>query len=858
MRDGLLTALDEGVTVITASRRLARSLGEAHAHAMLARGLKAWPTPAITTWSRWLRDFTELPYAGRQPYCISPVQARVLWDRCISAELADDRTNLGTVVRAAMEAWTLVNAYDVPLEEIATEIDSRDQGVFSRAALRYTRELGRLGWVDEPLLPRTVLGEITDTQDLAGMRLLLAGFDRLTPMQRLLTDRLAQLGAEIDIDAAGKASPVSAAPYESAAAEWRAAGRWARNRLTANPGGRVAIIVTGLERDPTAVGRCVREGYVPGWQASGPHLSRAVNVSLGRALDAYPMIAVALLVLRWVHAPLTSRQLGVLLRCTFLGRASTGARARLEKALRKLAARDWTPARTRRVFAREGCEPDVEDFLDRVGKLDRLLEDGPDSAPPRAWASVFEDVLGIMGWPGAAPLDSLEHQLLNRWRELLGEFASLEPVTGALSLDSAAERLRQLARDAVFQPETTAATLDVLGPLEAAGLSFDAVWVTGLSATAWPGAGGATPLLSRRLQRRYGLPDATPEDTRAFAETVLARISASAPEVVGSYALLDGDSEQGPSLLEPIRVVEREAMDPGWHASRQRDLASLIAVAEDRPPGLQPGERVRGGATTINLQIGEPFGAFARGRLALGSLDPFAEGLTPLLRGDIIHDALKLLYADLPSQGAIRDWTEADLSRRVDAAARNAIRRHRVAAGSTLERLLDFEELRVATLLREVIDVDRERSAFRVLSVEGTSSGVVGGVTLSLRHDRLDTDDDGSIMILDYKTGTRKRFLDKGEPRDYQLVVYAATADGRVSDIGLYNVDRREVGIDGVGTTLSADDDFEEHLAAWIRVVEYAAASLRKGDIRVNIAQPGADARWHALLSRFQELARHV
>jgi hypothetical protein len=53
-------------------------------------------------------------------------------------------------------------------------------------------------------------------------------------------------------------------------------------------------------------------------------------------------------------------------------------------------------------------------------------------------------------------------------------------------------------------------------------------------------------------------------------------------------------------------------------------------------------------------------------------------------------------------------------------------------------------------------------------------------------------------------------------------------------------------------------DDFADQLASWIRVVENAATSLRNGDVRVNIAQAGTDARWHGLLSRFQELARDI
>ena len=194
MPDRLLAALDEGVTVITASRRLARSLGDAHAETMRKRGLSAWRTPAIATWSRWLRDFAEAMFGGRQPYCISGVQARVLWDRCIAAELADERANLGAVVRASMDAWSLVHAYEVPLQELASTIDSRDQGVFSRAAARYARQLDTLGWIDEPLLAGTVLEAARTADSIPDTRLLLAGFDRLTPAQRSLTTRLVEAG----------------------------------------------------------------------------------------------------------------------------------------------------------------------------------------------------------------------------------------------------------------------------------------------------------------------------------------------------------------------------------------------------------------------------------------------------------------------------------------------------------------------------------------------------------------------------------------------------------------------------------------------------------------------------------------
>jgi inactivated superfamily I helicase len=43
-----------------------------------------------------------------------------------------------------------------------------------------------------------------------------------------------------------------------------------------------------------------------------------------------------------------------------------------------------------------------------------------------------------------------------------------------------------LARERVFQPETPAVPIQILGPLEADHLEFDHLWVLGLTDEAWP------------------------------------------------------------------------------------------------------------------------------------------------------------------------------------------------------------------------------------------------------------------------------------------------------------------------------------------------------------------------------------
>ncbi len=853
----LVPAVSEGAVVVTANRRLARSLSADYAGSMLAAGSAAWATPEIVPFRRWLKTLSASA-SGPQASCLSQAQARVLWERCLSSELGEAPENLAALVRASEQAWSMAAAFEVPLAELLEQAENRDQGVFARALRRYLEALDTEGWVDEASLTARITDLAERGQLAVPASLVVAGFDRLTPAADRLFASLEKHGCRLSRRTQPAAAPIPTRACPDREAEWRAAGHWARDVLSRDPEQRLAVVVSGLEKHRDAAARLIREGLTPGWQTEGGGAQAAVNVSLGATLDSYPAISVALLVLRWLGGALTSRQLGVLLRSSTIGVERSDARARLELSLREIASREWTPVRVIRVLGRLAKDPDTEDFFERLKALDALLREQPQRATPGGWASVFDAALRTLGWPGALSLTSDEQQLVNRWRDLLNEFAELRRVIGVCTLGEAAARVRQLAADAVFQPEDTGAAVTVLGPLEAAGLEFDALTITGLDAASWPPPGRPTPLIARAIRTGYGLPDATPDDTRAFALRVLERLSGSAAAVTGSYAAVDGDSEQAVTTLPAVREDASAGEDPGWHATALSQLCRVVPVADDPVPPVADDEAIRGGAGTIDWQLREPFAAFASGRLGIRRVGPFAEGLTPQLRGNLLHEALFHLYATLPTQGQVRAWLGDDLEARLRDASRRAIARHRVAAGSTLERLFDLEERRMRTLLERVVKLDAERPPFRVSSVEGREDGRLWGLNLSLRHDRVDESADGSLLILDYKTGARKRFAVKGEPVDYQLVVYAAAQAASVSDLGLVNVDSRDVGIDGVGVHLSGDADFAETLKGWVETVAEAAAGLARGDVRINRAQSARDARPLALLSRYQELVRSV
>lgn len=856
----LSEALHDSSQVITANRRLARILTEEFAQQQIQEGRLAWRSPAIWSWQDWLGHLVAAAeISAALPTRINAHQSRVLWERCLRREISDPLLSIAMLVRQSRESWARLHEFGVPLTECAAAAQGRDQKLFINAANDYQSILQREDWVDEAGLPGIIIKLIEEGKVELPRRLTFTGFDRLVPSAALLLDTLRAAGSSVDVMAPLRASsPARVCSLENGDAEMRAAGAWARAELRSAPQTNIAIVVTRLEQDADRCARLIREGFTPGWQTGGDRVRAAANVSYGRQLGAYPAIAVALLALRWIWADLGSREISTLLRSPAMGTESLAGRCRLEVVLRNMPDRAWTPAMLLAELRGRDKTAGALDWFARVEIINELRATLPKRDTPSKWAMLIDATLKKLNWPGADSLSSAEFQLTNRWKELLNDVARLELVSPTMTFPEVLTRLQSMAGESIFQPESESSVIQVLGPLEAAGMQFDKLWITGLSAANWPPAARPSLLISRQLQRDYAMPDAAPEDTLDYANRVLRRLLGSADECICSVPMMDADAEQtvsglltGITSADPIIVT-----DPGWYAAQFAGTHEIARIT-DRIPEVAADERVSGGAATLQNQVAEPFTAFALGRLGVRSLSAVYSGISASLRGTLIHDALQALYSELPTQLEITTWPEAEVAQRVGAAVQAAFLRHEKNADLVLLQLLALEKHRVAALLKSVVMLEGDREPFVIIDTERELDLRIDGVQLSLRIDRIDQLDDHSIVILDYKTGARKQFFDRdGEPKDLQLVVYACAVSEAVADLGLFNIDSRGVDIDGAGRHFTPKIDWDDSFSRWKGLVAGAAANLRRGDVRLEALQTNDSARTLMLLSRLGEIRR--
>ena len=858
MYDWLHDALDDTSCLVTANRRLARELQAAWGEIQLARGASAWRTPDILSWQRWISTLVEdTDSQADLPTRINAQQSQVLWERCLRKELGDDAAGLPALVRLARDAWQRLADARIPIREVAKAVQTEDQRLFAAAAGRYQAVLEHRNWVDDAGLAELALSLVQRRRTaLQARRYVFAGFDRIRPIVAALQGAVRTAGADCHVQ-----EPVNfgAVPdifeFEHRDAELRAAGAWARKYLADRPQARIAIVTQGLEQSAVRDTRLVREGFVPGWQYGSGALRHAVNVSYGQRLNAYPAVAIALLALRWLVYDLRSSDVARLLQTPIIGNGEIAGRSRLELRLRALPDRAWSPSMVTSALRGKAADGDADDWLGRVAALGKRRRDLPKTASPAEWVILLDQALSAVGWPGPGSRDSDTFQLTNRWRELLNDFARLDLVTARMTARSAVTQLEIMAGEIIFQPESRHTSLQLMGPLEATGAEFDAVWIAGMTAAEWPPAGHPSALISRRLQIEHDMPDATPDDTRAWTERAFQRIAGGAATVVCSYPLLVDDVEQSASDLLGTFEVGEAPEDPGWHATSLVQHATTVRRPDDVPAIRD--ERVFGGAGTVQQQLTEPFAAFVQGRLGARRLDLQATGIPALLRGNLVHDTMFRLYQDIVNGAALRALSDEELHARIAAAADGAMQRHVRNSDAVLRSLLLLERERLVDLVSAFVALDRGRGDFEVADLEGELAFEHRNLRLRLRYDRIDRFDDGSIAIIDYKTGRARQLVGSdGTVRQAQLFVYAMAANAPVAMLALGNIDSREAGYSGVGRGFTDEAEWPAFLAAVEDDIRGACDRLLAGDVSLLASQGAASARPLNLLSRYTEL-RH-
>ncbi len=827
MHEGIFRALENGATVITASRRLARVLTEEFHGLETARGRMVWHHPDILPLDAFLdrtwRDWLWRAASGDAPALLNAAQEQALWERIIRASpLGESLLQIPETARQAAQTWQLVVAYRLTVDGSFEASD--DTAAFADWSRDFQRLCRAGGWMETARLSDFLRPKIVAGEAPRPCEVLVAGFDEMNPQQAELFEALGEWRA---LEIRDHSSAPERRRLRDSLDEIRSAAAWARSLLESDSKAQIGVIVVpDLTRSRSVVERIFRQA-----------LDRAVHLSVGPPLGDYPVIRAALLMLEFTQGALPLSRAGMLLRSPFLGGAEAewSGRTQLDAKLRKRSLWDIDIPTLR--DAAGGC-PQLQRVLRRVEKRLRNL---PQEQEPSVWSGEIASLLDAFGWPGGRTVSSSEYQIIEAWRGLLAILASLDLTAAPMNLAQVTGWLRESAARTPFQPEDEGAPVQVMGMLEAAGLRFDHLWIMGLHDDALPAPANPNPFLPSALQRQHNLPHSSAARELDFAGTMLDRLLRSAPHVVLSYPERDGDRALAPSPLAAggvWREGDSERNADRWIA--QMRAASLFErVADDNGPELSEGSSP-GGAGLFKDMAACPFRAFAKHRLGARPMEDPDLGLSYRDRGTTVHKALEVIWRGLGSHARLVELSPQNLDVLIARGADAAVAK----LGPGIGR--DLEKRRLQKLLREWLEIEKSRSEFTVAGIEAERVVTISGVQVKMRADRVDELPGGREIILDYKTGQLKlKGWDGERPDEPQLPLYCITNERPVAGAAFAVIRTGDVlfrGLTAAGATLPGMAKmfidpplaFERQLDEWRRVLEQLAANYHDGRAEVD------------------------
>ncbi len=397
-------------------------------------------------------------------------------------------------------------------------------------------------------------------------------------------------------------------------------------------------------------------------------------------------------------------------------------------------------------------EEDWQNIFDLAQRLDALGKDlaTARSAPLAEHVNHFENALR-----GLTPPDQWNDTDNSAFLDFLDELTSETKLSNLLPTSDAAILVRELLHSTMLRPDTTVhPRVAILGELEARLIPADLIILGGLNEASWPAQSDTGPWLNRSMRKELGMPQ--PERDIGSAahdfEQGLAH-----PNVILTWAKRIDHAPASRSRwllrLANVRVATGIELD-----DKRGDEWLALAALLKAPNGAEPlGEPIskpafapplvsrprRFSATEVEKLIRNPYAIYARKILALEPLAAFGFEADASDRGTLFHKALDMWnkHTDRSEKALVAAGEQAFAPLSTNTEARNFWWPHfrRVAAWLAHQEK-NFE--------KDLSSINTESTGRLAFEINGDD------YVLTARADRIDIMQNGTVRLIDYKTGS--------------------------------------------------------------------------------------------------------
>jgi probable DNA repair protein len=826
--------------------------------------IKAWPSPQVFAIDIWLQNYWQkMSNQARKPFnqlhLLGKQEEAFIWLKLLEASIDSiPLLNTSDTAIAVSRAYQLAKQWQIRSPAISAYSGISDVTAFLHWSDQFaeycqTNQLISLSDATEKIVTDLEQGN-TELKN----EIYLLGFSNPPPLYQKLFDSLPRttLLANLNNKPSNSTPDTTRYSFADMQTEVTACAKWARDITDKSPAAHIGIVCEDLTAKFNSIYPLFCASYLPAAASSLNHKPVINCLVAANSLDQTQTINLIFQVLALnLHSQDTAGFCRLLQNRKISGyKEEEQARLALQLTLRRRCEATSRIADLKTPMLEADSNHHCPLLADKLNHFEQLRRRRAGRGNTAHWADLFEQQLTLIDWTEPQCHVS-ENMLFSQWEEVLLQFRDAAQILGEMNCYSAISRLKLLCRQTPTKiPFDPSLNVSLLTTDQAIGFQFTHVWILGMDDRNWPVAAQQQPFLPYALQKQLELPGSSSQLQLKKAQHALSTlIQATSSAVIFSHYQMEEDSKLRVSAL--VREYEA-AQFPIPDSPTEYPQCSIETVEDPICLPLGGNETIKGGASLLTNQANCPFRGFAIHRLKSEPLPQFRAGFDPLARGIALHLALEHFWNIIKSSRKLAELNGDALAEQIDASVHVAVKWLQRSFPETMSPAFSaLESNRLIILLGSYVLSEKERSPFNALATEQLLEWENGLIKLKLKVDRVDLLDDGTLALIDYKTGRRAgqitnyRWFDD-RPEDLQIPLYQLTLSEQsdnnlsaalicqinaenISYIGATDLEGFHPSLDPLAKVRGFDGTWPELQQKWNAVVASIAAEFSQGLLTV-------------------------
>jgi len=824
-----LSSIQAKDTIIAANNRQALAIKKS---IPLSSGTSKMPK--IFSYQSWIEKFWRSHKPTKEYRLLSQLELRFLLKKFCKESSAK---NPETFIEELIKCYRLCKSYGIPMAEIKT-FPSTTSKLYAELIDRYEKFKNDNKCIDQTDIFSLSLPNLKNDHDNE-KRYYHYGFNEPNPEQKELF-KVLECSPLANRQIKSHSQNYSFIDQES---ELMTIAKWAKEINTNNPEKKIGIVIPNLND----LQHIVRASFDLEFSSLliETH-QKPYNISLGIPLSNYPLINNLFSIMRLSSQLINGRVEHELLIQVVTSPYIKGARnEQNNRALlvNKILKIGFKESKAKKIIELCSDSSLLKEIFISISTLEcakkSTLEDSLD---------LINSILMLWGFASDRGLSSSEYQVFEKYQMESLILNKMSIFHKKLSLEDVLEILTAHMNAVIFQPQSGPANIHILGSLEAEGLFFDYAWVSSMTNDFLPGKIKMPLFIPPKTSIEYALPSTSFTLITKESDTTLNNLLNLSSHLVISYSKTSNNRDELPTPY----INFEDYPDTIAHETLPKEMELI----EDWIAPEIDNFEINKGVNTLQDQMSCSFKGFVN-RLNIQEFNEPQIGLSRLEQGNLVHKILESFFNEISTSSILKNLTEDKLQDQINKHIGSAIQ---LISQSNFKSI---EKERLTKIINEYIKLEKNRKNFQVIKTESESKVDVNGLKFSTRIDRMDQMEDGTKLIIDYKTGQNVNLSQLiGDPLDQaQLPIYAIT--NPVDGIAFATVNSKDCQFKAI--TKNKDDlpitqqaikrmpEWNEQVSKWKLELNSASQKFQEGVAEVLPTSNACDYCDFDLLCRFEK-----